>query len=388
MYFSNKFSQLPRYLFAEIDEMKREALKEKKDIIDLSIGDPDQPTFPHIIEALYEATKKPVNHKYPTYNGMQKFRETVALWFNQRFKVKLCPETEILTLIGAKEGLFHSPFAFINPGDMVLIPNPGYPVYYGATIFAGGIPHFMPLLRENNFLPDIENISKNILKKTKILFINYPNNPTTGVASYDFLKFLVEFCHRNKIIILHDTPYSEITFDDYISPSLLQLEGAKEITLEFYSFSKTYNMAGFRLGFVVGNKDLIRNLTRLKENTDSGVFQAIQYAGIEALTSSQKCVLKLKKIYEERRNTLLNGLKELNWEFIIPQATLYNWLPIPFQYSSLEFTKLLLEKVAIVTTPGIGFGEYGEGYIRIALTVNKERIKQAIERIKKIEWKR
>lgn len=379
---SNKFNKLPRYLFAEIDEMKRRIQNQGMDIINLSIGDPDQPTPPHIIDQLYKSSKEPKNHNYPPYNGIYEFRETIVSWFTKRFNVKLDPQTEILTLIGAKEGIFHSPLAFINSGDVVLIPNPGYPVYYGGTIFADGIPYFMPLLRKNNFLPDLSIIPQNILNKARIIFINYPNNPTTAIASIDFFKQLVEFCYKNNIIILHDNPYGEITLDDYVSPSILQVDGAKEISIEFHSLSKTYNMTGWRIGFAVGNKNLIKALTTIKENADSGVFIPIQYAGIEALSGPQECVLKMRNLYKERRDTFVEGAKKLNWDVIIPIATLYVWVPI--SYSSIKFSKMLLEKAGVVVTPGIGFGEYGEGYIRIALTADKERIQEAVERIKKV----
>ncbi len=379
---SNRLSNLPPYLFAKIDEMKRRVMEEGVDIIDLGIGDPDLPTPGHIIQRLYQAAQDPVNHRYASYNGLAKLREAISKWYERRFQVKLNPESEVLPLIGSKEGIGHAPLAFINEGDIVLVPDPGYPVYRAATLLAGGEPYFMPLRRENGFLPELNAISHEVARKAKMMFLNYPNNPTTATASKEFFQEVVRFAQKFNIIICHDAAYSEVTFDGYRAPSFLEVEGAKEVGIEFHSLSKTYNMTGWRIGFAVGNQEVLAALLRVKTNLDSGIFQAIQYAGIEALTVSVDETRKTVKIYQERRDTLVKSLKELGWQLIRPKATFYVWIPIPTGYTSMEFASTLLQKAGIVTTPGVGFGEHGEGFIRVALTVPEERIKEAVERIR------
>jgi len=380
---ANRIEKLPIYLFAQIDRAKRETIAKGVDIIDFGVGDPDLPTPNHIIEALYRAAKDSKNHRYPTYEGMLQFREAVATWYKKRFNVELDPEREVLTLIGAKEGVGHIPLAFINEGDIALIPDPGYPVYRAGVTFAGGIPHTMPLLKENNFLPDLNKIDKTIAKKTKLIFLNYPNNPISSIADKDFFKKVVEFAKENDIIVCHDATYSELGYDGYQPPSFLEIEGAKEVGIEFHSLSKTYNMTGWRIGMSCGNSDILAGLGSIKTNIDSGVFQAIQYAGMEALAGSRDCIAQNVATYRERRDILVNGLNRLGWDIPLPKVAFYVWIPVPEKYTSEKLCEVLLEKCGIVMTPGNGFGAFGEGYVRAALTVDKSRIEEAVKRIEK-----
>ncbi len=312
-----------------------------------------------------------------------RFREAVARWYRKRFNVSLNPEDEVLTLIGSKEGVAHIPLAFVNSGDIVLVPDPGYPVYKIGTILAGGIPVSMPLLEENEFKPDLNSISKEVRERSKLMFIGYPNNPTTATAEREFFKEVVDFGEENEIIICHDNPYSEITFDNYKAGSFLEVKNAKDTGIEFHSLSKTYNMTGWRIGFAVGNPEILEGLKRIKENVDSGVFQAIQEAGIEAL-ESRNSVSENVRIFQERRDIMVDGLNDLGWDVKKPMATFYLWFRIPRDYSSsIEFSRDLLDRSSVVMTPGVGFGKYGEGYVRCALTQPKERLMEAIERIRR-----
>lgn len=381
---AERIKNLPPYLFASIDKMKQEAVKKGIDIINLGIGDPDIPTPPNIVKRLQEAVKNEKYHQYPSYEGLLIFRQAVADWYKSRFNVKLNPEDEVLTLIGSKEGIGHFPFAYINSGDIALVPSPAYPVYSAGTLFAGGQPFIMPLKKENNFLPDLDAIPKDIAKKAKLMFINYPNNPTSAIAEKDFYNRVIDFAVKNNIIVAHDAAYSEIYFDNYKPMSFLEVDGAKEVGIEFHSLSKTYNMTGWRIGFAVGNKEIISALGKVKSNLDSGVFEVVQEAGIEALTCDQSIVEDIRKVYQERRDVLVAGLKSLGIEFEIPKATFYVWLRTPKGFTSADYTAHLLNKAGLVTTPGNGFGEDGEGYVRIALTVKKERMLEAIERMKKL----
>lgn len=381
---AKRVKDLPPYLFAIIDRMKEKALAKGVDLIDLSIGDPDMPTPKHIIERMRKAVKNPAHHQYPSYIGMLSFRQAVADWYKKRFNVSLNPGTEVLSLIGSKEGIGHMPLAFINPGDYVLAPSPGYPVYPVAALFAGGKSHEMPLLEKNNYLPDLGAIPKGVLKKAKLMFINYPNNPTAACAGRAFYKELINFAAENNIIICHDAAYSEIYYDNEKPLSFLQIPGAKNVGIEFHSLSKTYNMAGWRIGFAVGNKDAIAGLGKIKTNFDSGIFQAIQEAGIEALNTGDRVLGKIRDTYQERRDALCEGLKKLGLEVNKPKATFYLWVKCPEGVSSMDFTAHLLNKAGILTTPGNGFGAPGEGYVRFALTVPVKRIKEALERMGKI----
>jgi LL-diaminopimelate aminotransferase len=383
---AKRIDQIPPYLFAEIDKKKAEMRQKGMDLIDLSIGDPDLPTPKLIIERLKMAAENPENHRYPSYEGMIEFRTAVAQWYKRRFHVRLDPETEVFSLIGSKEGIAHIPLAFVNPGDYVLVPSPGYPVYRVSTLFAGGTPYFLPLQKENRFLPKLSEIPKKVAENAKLLFINYPNNPTSAVAERPFFEEVVAFAHRYQMIICHDAAYSEIAFDGYKPLSLLEIEGAKEVGIEFHSLSKTFNMTGWRIGFAVGNSEILSGLGRVKTNIDSGLFQAIQEAGTEGLNHFDTPFPEIIKIYERRRDVMVKGLREIGLEVEWPRATFYLWIQVPRGYTSTQFATLLLEQGGIVATPGNGFGDAGEGYIRMALTVDEARLREAIERLKRIKF--
>jgi len=383
---AKRIDQIPPYLFAEIDKKKEEMRRKGIDLIDLGIGDPDLPTPKLIIERLKKAAEDPKNHRYPSYEGMIEFRSAVAQWFEKRFGVKLDPEKEVLSLIGSKEGIAHIPLAFVNPGDYVLVPSPGYPVYRVSTLFAGGTPYFLPLRKENGFLPNLSKLPKEVAEKTKLLFINYPNNPTSAVAERPFFEEVVAFAHRYQIIVCHDAAYSEIAFDGYQPLSFLEVEGAKEVGIEFHSLSKTFNMTGWRIGFAVGHSKIVSGLGRVKTNIDSGLFQAIQEAGTEAFHHLDTPLPEIINTYERRREVMIKGLQEIGLEVDRPKATFYLWIHVPMGYTSAQFATLLLEQGGIVATPGNGFGEEGEGYIRMALTVDEKRLKEAIERLKRIKF--
>ncbi len=380
---SKKLQSLPAYLFLEIDKAKRKAKAEGRDIIDLGIGDPDQPTPKHIIEKLYQAAQDPATHKYALDQGMPVLRQAIADWYKNRFKINLNPENEILPLIGSKEGIAHFPLSFLNEGDYSLVPDPCYPPYKGGTILAGGKPYLMPLLESNAFLPDLKKIPLNIRKKAKMIYINYPNNPTGATAEKKFYRNVVEFAVKNKLIVISDLAYSEMSYDGYMPSSFLEIEGAKEVAIEFHSLSKTYNMTGWRIGWACGNMELVSALAKVKSNIDSGIFSAVQHAGIVALSGPQEHVKNMCQLYQERRDVLVQGLNSLGWNVKSPKATFYIWVKIPRTIDSIKFAALILEKADIVVTPGLGFGKFGEGYIRMALTVPKERIGEAITRLRK-----
>lgn len=383
---AERLKQLPPYLFKEIDRLKAELIAQGVDVINLGVGDPDLPTPKHIIEKLEDAAQDPSNHQYPSYSGMNDFRVSVAGWYKRRFGVELDPLSEVITLIGSKEGIAHLPLAFINPGDLALVPTPAYPVYHVGTMFAGGESYFMPLVRENRFLPDLDAIPADIARRAKLMFINYPNNPTGATAERDFYEKVIDFARQYDVMICHDAAYTEMGFGGYRPMSFLEVPGAKEVGIEFHSLSKTYNMTGWRLGFAVGNAEILDGLGQIKSNIDSGAFNAVQYAGIAALEGDQSCVQEMQNIYQERLNVLIAGLQKAGLQPEIPKATFYVWCPTPPGYSSKDFSSLLLGKAGIVTTPGSGFGEPGEGYFRIALTVSKERIQEAVERIQKLSF--
>lgn len=378
--YSQKVLSLPPYLFIELDRKKKQLQQKGVDIISLGVGDPDMPTPKHIIEEMKKAVEDPSNHQYPFGKGTKEFCKAVADWYKKRFKVELDPETEVHSLIGSKEGIAHLPLAFVDPGDYVLVPEPGYPVYQSSVIFAGGNVYYMPLKEENNFLPVLEDIPKEILKKARLMFLNYPNNPTSQVATKEFFEKVVSFAKEYNIIVAHDCAYSEIYYEE--PPiSFLSISGAKEVGIEFHSLSKTYNMTGWRVGFVCGNKDIITGLSKVKDNYDSGVFNAIQKAAVVALSGPQDCVEEARKIYKIRRDVLIDGLKKMGLNPFVPKATFYVWCKVPNGKTSMEFVDLLLN-VGVICTPGVGMGKSGEGYVRFALTVNEMRIKEAIERIK------
>ena len=380
--YAARMGNLPPYLFARIDEMKSEQQKKGVDIIDLGVGDPDLPTPPHIVASLCKAAQDPSNHHYPSYAGMPAYRIAVADWYKKRFGVSLDAGSEVLTLMGSKDGITHIGEAFVNPGDYVLAPSPGYPGYYTSALFSEGRVHELPLLRENNFLPQLDNIPKNVTKCAKLMFINYPNNPTASVAPAPFYREVVDFAADHDTVVVSDNPYSEIAFDGYRAPSFLETKGAMEVGIEMHSLSKTYNMTGWRIGMAVGNAGILAGLGRVKTNVDSGVFNAVQYAAITALTGPQDCVKNACAIYQERRDVLVSGLRELGFDVPSPKATFYVWLPVD---NCMSFAAALLNRAGIVVTPGIGFGSAGEGNVRFAITRPVERIREAISRMRGLD---
>ncbi|MDW8294713.1 MAG: LL-diaminopimelate aminotransferase [Aquificaceae bacterium] len=379
--YAQRIKSLPPYLFAQIDQKKREKLAQGVDLIDLGVGDPDIPTPEPVVEAMKRAVEKPEHHRYPSYEGMLSFRQAVASWYKRRFNVELDPTSEVVTLIGSKEGIAHFPLAFVNPGDVVLCPDPAYPVYKIGTLFAGGVPYLLPLREDMGFLPDFKSVPKEVLKRAKIMWVNYPNNPTSATAGEAFYRELVDWARENRIIIASDLAYSEIYFGEKKPMSILQVEGAKEVAIEFHSLSKTYNMTGWRLGMAVGNRDLVAGLGKVKTNVDSGQFQAIQEAGITALNLPEVEVDKIRNTYRERREAMVRALEKSGLEVFSSEATFYLWVKVPKGYTSAEFVSRLLEECGIVCTPGNGFGESGEGYFRISLTVPTKRLLEAAKRM-------
>lgn len=378
---SRRIKELPPYLFAKLDEVKEEQRAKGVDIIDLTIGDPDLPTPTPIIARMKEALDNPSNHRYPSYVGMLSLRSAVADWYKSRFAVDLDPQKEVIILIGSKEGIAHIPFAFVDNGDYGLIPDPGYPVYRTSIMFAGGRPHCMPLLKENQYHPDLDAIPPPVAEQAKLIFFNYPNNPTAAVADQSFFESVVRFCEKYNIIACHDAAYTEVYFDGYRPTSFLQAHGAKDVGIEFHSFSKTFNMTGWRLGFAVGNAEVIAGLGQIKTNIDSGAFQAVQEAAAFALNQGLDIPGRLRNIYQERRDILIAGLKGMGLAVQSPLATFYVWAPIPQGFTSMDFTAYLLDKTGVLTTPGNGFGPSGEGYIRFSLTAPTERIEEAVKRM-------
>jgi len=380
---SDRISNLPPYLFAEIDAKKDELIKKGVDVIDLGVGDPDIPTPERIIKALHQASLNPDNHTYPSYAGMMSFRNEVAAWYKKRFNVDVEGNKNVIILIGSKEGVAHAPLAFINPGDIALVPNPGYPVYSIATTFAGGIPYQMPLLESNGFMPDLDSIPQDIVKKAKIMFLNYPNNPTTAFATDEFFKKTIEFADKNNILVCHDAAYTEVYFNEK-PKSFLEYDGAIDVGIEFHSLSKTFSMTGWRLAHVVGNEKGVAGIGKIKTNIDSGAFQAIQEAGIEALRNYEDGLQNRVAIYKKRCELLSNGLNSIGIEVYKPNGTFYVWFKNPKNLLSSEFANILLEDAGIVMTPGTGFGEYGEGYTRASVTIEDNRLIEAVERIKNL----
>lgn len=380
---AKRIDKLPPYLFLNISRKIAEKLARGEDVISLAIGDPDIPTPSHVIERLCQAARDPANHRYPESDGLPDFRRAIAEWYEKRFGVVFDPDKEVLPLIGAKEGIGHIALCFIDPGDIALVPDPAYPVYSIGTMFAGGSSYYMPLTEENDFLPDLDIIPLDIARKAKIMWINYPNNPTAAVAELDFFDRVVAFARKHDLAVCHDGPYTEVAFDGYRPPSFMQASGAKEVGVEFHSLSKSYNMTGWRVGMVVGNARVIDALTRVKSNLDSGIPQAIQYAAIEALRGPQDCIQDHNAIYQRRRDLLLKTLSQIGLKAKPPRASLYIWARIPDGYTSLEFTTTLLEEAGVVVTPGTGYGKCGEGYIRLSLTMPDHRLEEAVARLSK-----
>ncbi|MFC1560178.1 LL-diaminopimelate aminotransferase [Candidatus Margulisiibacteriota bacterium] len=379
---AKRILNVPPYLFARIEKTRNKLLAEGKDLVDLGVGDPDSPTPDFILKDFHKIIDDPKTHDYPPYNGIPEFRASVAKWYKKRFNVDLDPETEVLSLIGSKEGIAHIFYAFIDPGDVALLTDPGYPVYNTGTILAGGSPYPVPILEENGFLPDLKSIDKKALKKAKLLFINYPNNPTAAVATKEFFTEAVEFCKKNDLLLCSDLAYSEVAFDGFRPMSILEIPGAKDVAIEFHSLSKTYNMTGWRIGMAVGNSEAISALSIIKTNTDSGIFKAIQLAAVTALESSGDNTAKMNKIYQKRRDIIVDGLNSLGWDIKKPKATFYIWAKVPKSYTSEKFTEELLKKAGVLIVPGSGYGKYGEGYFRMSITLPEKRLEEAISRMR------
>ncbi|HUS66071.1 MAG TPA: LL-diaminopimelate aminotransferase [Kofleriaceae bacterium] len=387
---SNRLAQrirdLPPYLFAHIDQLKQAARAKGADLVDLGIGDPDLPTPPHIVAELARAGADPKHHQYPSYQGMLEFRRAAAAYYKTRWGVELDAEKEVVALIGSKEGIAHFPLAFVDPGDLVLVPDPGYPVYAVGTKFCGGEVHLVPLRRENGFLPDLGAIPDDVAKRAKVLWVNYPNNPTAAIATMGFYQDLVAWAQRHDVIIASDNAYADVYFDEANPPpSILSVPGAKDVAIEFYSLSKTFNMTGWRVAFAVGNRDLVGGLGKVKTNVDSGVFEAVQRAAIAGLTGDMSCVSELRAVYRERREVLVGGLRGAGYDVLEPPATFYMLVANPKGYSSIEFAAKLLSEAHVVGTPATGFGAQGEGYVRLTMCAPKERLAEAVTRIKNLK---
>jgi LL-diaminopimelate aminotransferase len=382
---ADRLGKLPPYLFVQIRNKIREAKERGIDVISLGVGDPDRPTPGHVVQALQSAAEDPANHQYPTdeEKGMLRFRESVANWYGDRFSVRLDPEREVLALIGSKEGNHHLCLAVLNPGDVALLPDPGYPAYFASAIFAGADVERIPIERENGYLPRFDRISPDLARRARLLFLNYPNNPTAAVAPLEFYQEAVRWARDNDVVLVNDNPYSEIAYDGYRTVSILEAEGAIDVAVEFNSLSKPYNMTGWRIGMAVGNPDLIAGISQVKENTDSGIFNAVQYAGIAALEGPQESTRELIGVYQRRRDLVLDTLRGIGLDPDTPRATFYVWSPTPGGTSSIDFAGQVLEKAGVVVTPGIGYGQRGEGFFRISLTVPDARLEEAMSRLRR-----
>ena len=383
MQLAKRIHDLPPYLFVEISKKIAEKRARGEDVISFAIGDPDIPTPKHVIQRLCQAARDPANHRYPESEGLPELRQAISTWYQRRFGLSFDPDKEVLPLIGSKEGIGHIALCFIDPGDLALITDPGYPVYSIGTMFAGGKPYFLPLTEDNDFLPDFDQIPADIAYEAKLLWINYPNNPTGAVADCRFFEKVVAFAQQYDVAVCHDGPYSEVAFDGYRPESFLQAGGARETGIEFHSLSKTYNMTGWRIGMVVGNEKIINALKRVKSNLDSGIPQAIQYAAIEALLGNQDCIAEHNAIYQRRRDLLVKTLNKIGLHVKPPKASLYVWGRIPGGYTSLDFCARLLDEALVVVTPGSGYGKNGEGYIRLSLTIPDDRLEKGLARIEK-----
>jgi len=382
-----RMRRLPPYVFAQVNELKMKLRRAGEDIVDLGMGNPDLPTPKHVVEKLLEAAQKSHNHRYSASRGITKLREAIANWYARRYGVEIDPETEAVVTIGAKEGLSHLILSLISPGDVVLVPNPTYPIHPYSVIIAGGDVRSVPIGPDRNFLEDLEHAFRQTWPRPKILIISYPHNPTTAVVDSDFFDKIVAFAKENRIIVIHDFAYADLTFDGYKAPSFLQAKGAKDVGVEFFSMSKSYSMAGWRVGFCVGNRDIVYALTRIKSYLDYGIFQPVQIAAIVELNGDQSCVQEIVDVYRSRRDTLIRGLNRVGWEIESPKGTMFVWarIPEPFRaMGSVEFSKFLIEKAKVAVSPGLGFGEYGDEYVRFALVENEHRINQAVRGIKKV----
>lgn len=383
---ANRLTQLPPYLFVDIDRKKRAAIDAGRDVIDFGVGDPDQPTPDFIVNRMAEAIRTPAHHRYALGIGMVEFRKAVASYFAKRFDVKLDADREVMALLGSKEGLGHLPTAVVNAGEVVLVPDPGYPVYEGGSIFAGAVCHRMPLRKDTDWLPVLEDIPEEVCQQATLMFLNYPNNPTAAVATMEFYERAVAFARRHEILLAHDAAYSELYFDDP-PHSILEINGAKDVCVEFHSLSKTFNMTGWRCAFVVGQPDVLAALAKVKSNLDSGMFGAVQCAGIEALKHIDSDFTRVQReMYRTRRDVLVGALTSHGWTVESPSATFYVWAKCPDGSDSIGTAMRILDEADVVVIPGNGFGSYGEGYVRFALTVPKNRTAQAVERISRLSW--
>ena len=384
---SQRVKILPQYVFVELARRKRELLAAGKDVIELGIGDPERPTYGFIIDRLKATVDKPENHRYTLLMGVPKYREQIAEFMRQRYDVQLEPHAEIMTLIGSKEGIGHLPLAVVNPGNGVLVPNPGYPAYRSDVIFADGIPHNLPLHPELGWLPDLNAVPADVAQNTKLMFFNYPNNPTGACAPAEFFDRALAFAKKHDIILAHDAAYNEMYFGDEKPPSILQFPGAKDYAVEFHSASKTFNMTGWRIGFVAGNKDVLAALGKIKANYDSGQFAPIQEAAIAAYAGYDRPELhEARALYQERAKVMTAGLRAAGFTVQEPKATFYIWAGVPKGYDSMSALNRLLDEAHVVGVPGTGFGTQGEGYIRFATTVDLERTREATVRIKNLKW--
>jgi LL-diaminopimelate aminotransferase len=381
---AHRIDELPPYLFAEIDRKIAQARARGADIISFGVGDPDLPTPPHVVEALQKAAADPATHRYPSYTGMPDFRRAIAQWYETRFGVRLDPDENVQPLVGSKEGIFHLPVAFVDPGDVALVPDPGYPVYETGTILAGGEAVLLPLLPDNGFKPDLGSLSNAVLERAKVLWLNYPSNPTAACVEEAFFEEAVAFCRSHDLLLAHDAAYTEITFDGYVAPSVLQVVGALECAVEFHSLSKTYNMTGWRVGWVSGAPVAVEAIKRLKTNIDSGIFDALQVAGIAALDGPQDYLHECVARYRHRRDLLCDGLKSMGVVVEPPQGSIYVWVPVPDGHSSESFATVLLDQADIVVAPGNGYGPTGEGFVRFSLTVADDRLEEGVERLRKV----
>ena len=382
---AKRLGLIPPYLFAEIDRKVQEKKRAGVDVISLGIGDPDLPTPKRIVSVLQEAAADPANHRYPSYFGLAELRAAIAHWYRERFAVTLNPDSEVLPTLGSKDGISHVPLALVDPGDVVLAPDPGYTVYVTGALMAAGEPYIMPLTAKNNWLPDLDAIPASVAERARLMWLNYPNNPTAAVADREFLERAVQFCHRHGIVLCHDAPYSEIAFGGYRPLSLFEIEGAKEIGLEFHSLSKTYNMTGWRIGWVCGRADLVRLIGQLKTNIDSGIFQAVQLAAIEALNGVEDETRAACEVYERRHRLVADTLNSLGWSIKPPRATFYVWAPVPPGYDSIGFAGHVLDEVGVNITPGVGFGAHGEGYFRLSVTAPDARLEEAMSRLRRLK---
>ncbi|MBL8041912.1 MAG: alanine transaminase [Nitrospira sp.] len=382
-----RIKRLPPYVFAQVQSLKLEARQRGEDIIDFGMGNPDQPTPPHIVDKLIEASKKAKNHRYSASRGITKLRHAITGWYKRNYDVELDPETEAIVTIGSKEGLAHLALATIGPGDVVLTPTPTYPIHMYSFIIAGGEVRGIELRQDSDFFDDLLRVYRQTLPRPRILVINFPHNPTTAVVDLEFFKKIVAFAKEHDVIVIHDLAYADIAFDGYKAPSFLQVPEAKDVGVEFYTLSKAYNMPGWRVGFCVGNREVVGALAKLKSYLDYGIFQPIQIASTVALNGPQDCVKEVVQRYQNRRNVLVNGLNRIGWPVALPRATMFVWarIPDPFRHmGSLEFSKLLLREAKVAVSPGIGFGEGGDEFVRFALVENEHRTRQALRGIRKV----